>query len=228
MSEGQHVGYGTRSNRQAAIVDGWRSDVLAGVTKPSVWIVLAVAYVALLGIATSVAGTLAGPAMALFATAIAWYTLLRLRKHDQQRRWLAQLTPVTDRSTLSGEVTILKAAIEALIATLGNPRATAGTRQQAIQQVLSAGAPLMLRGNVTVETATVAGYPQWPEVDCTEMPGKDGDFVSLHVMRLGATMSNLERMANERLVFEETVGRTAGEIVPPLRAIDAAIAKAGR
>lgn len=221
-------GYGTRSQRHAAIVEGWRQDVLSGLTSPWLWLALAAAYVLVMGLALRFADGPAGIVLALAATLVGWFALWRLRKNDIHRRWLATLTPVTDTSTMSGEITILNAAIDALAATLANPHATRPTRLQAVQQVLSAGAPLMTRGAVTVETATVAGYPAWPDVDSTEMPGQDGDFVAVHLMRLRATMTHLQTMASERLVFEETVGRTAGEIVPPLRAIEAATEKAGR
>lgn len=221
-------GYGTRSQRHTAIVEGWRKDVLSGVISPWLWVALAVAYIVVMGFALRFADSSAGIFLAVAATAIGWFALWRLRKHDTQRRWLATLTPVTDMSTMSGEVTILKATIEALAATLANPRSATATRLQAVQQALSAGAPLMSRGAITVETSNVAGYPAWPDVDCTEMPGQDGDFVTVHLMRLRATMTHLEAMASERLVFEETIGRTAGEIVPPLRSIEAATQKAGR
>lgn len=216
-------GYATRTARREAVVDGWRQDMLAHLVSPVIWIGLALAYVAILIAAVFTRDLMIGGAIGLLGTIIAWAIWWKLSTRDQHFRRLASLTPVVDRTTLRGEATILAAAVDALSATLNNARSNADTRLKAMQVVLSAAAPIMSRGNVTPQQATVEGYPAWPEIDRTEMPGQEGDFLSVHLIRIDATAKRLNFLMNEEVLFEETVANIAAEVVPPLRAMEAVV-----
>lgn len=215
--------YATRTERREAVVAGWRSDMMSHVTGVGTWIVLALAYLVVLVVAIMVSHPVGSPVIAVVATIVAWFAWWRLSRRDRHYRWLAALTPVVDKSTLQGEATILAASVDALSATLRNQRSDADTRLRAMQVVLSAAAPVMGRAGVTPQTASVEGYPSWPEVDRTEMPGQDGDFLSVHLIRLDATAKKMMTAMGEDVLFEETVARIAGEVVPPLRAMEAVV-----
>lgn len=220
--------YATRTERREAVEAGWRADMMKHVTPVWVWALLAFAYLGTLCSAILLGDPLIGVGIGLIATAAAWLGWWRLSRSDRHFRWLAALTPVVDRSTLQGEATILAAAIDALSATLRNTRSDSDVRLRAMQNVLTAAAPIMARGDVRAEDATVEGYPAWPEVDRTEMPGQDGDFLSVHLIRLDATAKRLITSMNEEILFQETVARIAAEVVPPLRAMEAVVEGSAR
>jgi len=215
--------YATRTERREAVEAGWRADMMAHVTPVWVWVLLATTYMITLCSAIWLGDPLIGGGICVIATAAAWLGWWRLSRNDRHFRWLAALSPVVDRSTLQGEATILAASVDALSATLRNARSDPDTRLRAMQVVLSAAAPIMTRGGVRPEEATVEGYPAWPEVDRTEMPGQDGDFLSVHMIRLDATAKRMLTSMGEEVLFQETVARIAAEVVPPLRAMEAVV-----
>lgn len=222
-TSGEPASYATRTQKRDAIIDAWRRDTLANVTPKRTWAMLGAAYVAVLVLSFLLLPQIPAVVVVALATMAAWIALVRLRRADARHRWVATLTPVVDRTTLGGEATILAAAVDALAATLRNPRSSVNVRLEAIQTVMSAAAPVMARSGVTPEMATVEGYPAWPEVDRTEMPGQEGDFLSVHLIRVDATAKRLVLMTAEPVLFEETVARVAAEVVPPLRAMEAVI-----
>lgn len=221
---GDPTSYATRTAKRDAIIEAWRRDTLANVTPARTWTVLGISYVAVLVLSLLLLPQVPAIVVVALATVAAWIALVRLRLADARHRWVATLTPVVDRTTLGGEATILAASVDALAATLRNPRSSVDVRLEAIQTVMSAAAPIMSRSNITPQMATVEGYPAWPEVDRTEMPGQEGDFLSVHLIRVDATAKRLVLMTAEPVLFEETVARVAAEVVPPLRAMEAVIA----
>lgn len=215
--------YATRTEKREAIVAGWREDMLSHLTPLWLWSTMALTYLVVLGAAIWTGDAIVAAMICAIATAAAWWTWWTLSRRDDHYRVLAALTPVVDRSTLQGEATILTAAVDALSATLRNPASSSDVRLRAMQVVLSAARPMMLRGGVETETATVDGYPAWPEVDRTEMPGEEGDFLSVHLIRLDATAKSAMTAMSEEVIFQETIARIAGGVVPPLRAMEAVI-----
>lgn len=215
--------YATRTEKRDAIIEAWRRETLANVTPMRTWILLGSAYLCALILSLLLLPPVAAGGVVGVATVAAWIILIRLRRADARHRWVATLTPVVDRTTLAGEATILAASVDALTATLRNPRSSSNVRLEAMQTVLSAAAPIMARASVTPQDATVEGYPAWPEVDRTEMPGQPGDFLSVHLIRIDATAKRLVTMTAEAVLFEETVARVAAEVVPPLRAMEAVV-----
>jgi hypothetical protein len=153
-------------------------------------------------------------------TALGWFLLVRIQRRNATYRTLSGLTPLLDLSVARGEAAILRAQFGNLLATMANPKATADQHRENLARVAASALPLMGRGGITEETAAVAGYPAWPEIDTTVMPGQEHDRLSVHLHRIDASISRLERtLASEDVVIEETVGRMAGEIVPPARAL---------
>jgi hypothetical protein len=217
--------YPTRTSRRDAVVAGWREQMLEEVTPVWKWIALAVLYVALMVLSIALPDMRLTLSVAFLASVGAWLVYARWRRSDIHHRALSQLSPVVDRSTLIGEATILSATNDALIATLQNPSAGKAVRIEAARRVLMAAEPIMARGGVTPETATVAGYPAWPEIDRTELPGSEGDFATMPLMRVDATVKRLSQLVQADVILAESIAQIAGEVVPPLRALEDALSK---
>ena len=79
-------GYGTRTERREAVIAGWRKDMLAGLTSPVIWAILAAAYLSALGLAIGLRSPLPSAIVAITATAIAWAIWWKLHSSDQKRR----------------------------------------------------------------------------------------------------------------------------------------------
>lgn len=215
--------YPTRTSRREAVVAGWREQMLAEVHRPHQWALLAAGYVAAMALTLMIPDLRFTLAAIALITAAFWFMLNRMRRHDAHYRGLARLTPVVDRSTLQAEVSALAASRDELVATLGNPRSDTTTRLSAVGRVLLAATPIMARGGVTAETASVTGYPPYPEIDRTEFPGSDGDYTSVHLMRVDASVDRLARAVGSDVILSESIASLAGEVVPPIRSMDAAI-----
>lgn len=217
--------YPTKSAKREAAISEWRRAMERQTTSWYVWVGVAAAYILAMGASFLLSSTLAKVTAALIFTAIGWRILLRMRRHDHHVRALAKLTPVFDHSSLVGEIAILEASRDALAATLANPASSIETRLHTANQLLSAALPIMRRGNVTIETATVSGYPPYPEIDQTELPGSNGDYLSIHLMRIDASVTRIARAAANDVILAESIGQLAGEVVPPLRALELALPK---
>lgn len=212
----------TRTELREAAVAKWREDMNASVTSPVMWSSLALVYV--LGMALSALYLGSEPiviALVVVAlTAACWTMLVRMRRRDRAFRSLATLTPLLDVSVARGEGAVLRAQFGALLATMANPKAARADHVQALDRLDAAALPLMRRGGVTPETAAVAGYPAWPEIDRTVMPGQENDRLSVHLHRIEASILRLCRtLDGEEVLLEETIARMAGEIVPPSRSV---------
>lgn len=215
--------YATRSEKRDHGIAAWRADMLSKKTKSWQWAAIVLVYFSL---SIAIAVGIPAPysvAMIVFISLMAWLAINTLTKRDASITALARLTPIIVMSTLQGQVTILQRSIELLLKRLDEYQADPSNVLFAMQAVLNAARPIMERGGIEPQTASAEGYPAWPEVDRTEMPTAPGDFLTVHAMRLDATGQNLARIAQERVAFEETVARIAGEVVPPLRAIEAVV-----
>ena len=198
--------------------------MLNQITTSLTWAMIGLSYILLLAASFFLGSAVATACAAALLTAGCWSLWWRLSTRDRHHRWLASLTPVVDLSTLQGEAQILRAAAGALNATLRNPNSSVDARLRGVQMVLSAAAPIMGRNSITPQMAVVEGYPAWPEIDRTEMPGQAGDFLSVHLIRIDATISKLAETAAAGLVIEEQIASIAAEVVPPLRAMEDIIA----
>lgn len=215
----------TRSMRREKIIAKWREQMLSQKTKSFIWFALFASFLLMMAGTFLLPSLLATAGAALLITALASYLFLRLRKHDAHIQVLSTMTPIVDWSVLTGEVAILEASRNALIATLSNSASTVQTRIATANGLLRAAQPIMARGGITEETATVSGYPPYPEIDQTELPGSNGDFLSIHLMRIDASVTRVARSITDGVVLAETIGQLAGEVVPPLRALEAALQK---
>lgn len=217
----------TRTELREAAVSKWRSDMLACVVSPSTWMSLGACYILMMvalvfGAATATDWAWLAIAGMAVLTVASWSLLIRMRRRDDSFRTLATLTPLLDVSVARGEASILRAQFGALLATMSNPNAGRERHVQALDALMEAARPLMRRGGVTEETAAVAGYPAWPEIDRTTMPGEDQDRLSVHLHRIEASILRLDRtLEQEGVVMEESIARMAGEIVPPARSVRA-------
>lgn len=211
----------TRSEIREAAIEKWRADMLGAVSVKrmaglgAAYVVLMIASLMLLQ-----PWPIALLAVMAVLTALGWFLLVRIQRRNATYRTLAELTPLLDLSVARGQIAILRAQFGNLLATMSNPNATADQHRENLARVAASALPLMNRGGITEENATVAGYPEWPEIDRTVMPGQEQDRLSVHLHRIDASISRLERtLESEDVVIEETVARMAGEIVPPARSL---------
>ena len=215
--------YGTRSEKREHGINAWRNDLLSKKFKPWQWAGLAFLYVLLMTLAASTLQAIPAAVIIGILTLGAWISAYILAKRNASISALAQLTPIIDMTTFQGQATILRRSTDLLLERLNDKKADPQSILFGMQAVLNAARPIMERAGITPETANAEGYPNWPEIDRTEMPTRPGDFLTVHAMRLDAITHNIMRITQERIAFEETVARLAGEVVPPLRAIEAVI-----
>lgn len=211
----------TRSSRRNAVVAGYREQMLGQITDRGAWLTIGALYL----VAIIAAGILLAHhtipliLVVVAINALAWWRYSVLRKRDQHFATLALLTPVVDRTTLVHQVDLLKASFQNLLSSISHPVGVEA-RAGAIALVTNSALAIMERGGVTVETATVAGYPRYPEIDRTPMPGTETDFLTVPLSRIEATITRLERSITTDVVLSESIAQIAGEIIPPLRSVE--------
>ena len=216
----------TRSERRDEAVEDWRARMLASTTSRGVHMAAALAHVLLVGAIVLILGrhVAVSAAVVLVLTVLAWIVMSRRIRRDDEIRALARLTPVLDPSVLKGEVDVLRAQFGAFLATLSNPASRRQDHRAALGRVAAAAEPIMARDGIDERSASVAGYPAWPEIDRTRMPGDEDDRLTVHLLRAEASIMRLSRTVDEGgQLLQETVARMAGETVPPLRAVAAVI-----
>ena len=216
--------YATKSEKREHGIATWRADLLSRRTRPWQWAGIVLLYIALAFLVIAYLPPLVAVLMCVGLTLCAWLAIHVLIRRDANISALSKLTPIIDMTTYQGQATILRRSTDLLLERLNDKFSSTENVLFAMQAVLNAARPIMERGGIEPQTARAEGYPGWPEVDRTEMPTAPGDFLSVHAMRLDATAHNLVRISQERIAFDETVARIAGEVVPPLRAIEAVIA----
>jgi hypothetical protein len=221
----------TRRERNDETVEKWRANLLAQKTHWASWTAYAFFCVMALVASWTLAAhdqPMAGVCLLLVATAIAALGYHSMRRTDLALMRMATLTPVMDPKILGGEIAIVLAATDTMLKTFANPNAGLPIRRLSVMGVMSSSQRLMNRAGVTVETATVDGYPPYPEIDRTEMPGNAGDIETVHLLRIDASAKRMARIADEthgggQWLFNETFAVMAGEVVPPARALLAAL-----
>lgn len=145
----------------------------------------------------------------------------RLMTRDEDAPEEATLIPVLDPAFVRAQYQ-RAAQVAAELISLA-PSAPVDHFKSAIGRLVLALDPLMSLGGVTIESASVSGYPPYPEVAQTPMIGDDTDFVSFHLLRIDASLRRLEREVNAPLPAIQKVAAASGEFIPPLRAIKAVI-----
>jgi hypothetical protein len=213
----------TRSEAEAEATAAHRARYLAKLTPRIVWFALPLLAM-LINIALIVfrEPTAADFAIAFFGLCLCAYSAITFYRDDQKVRAIARLTPTYDKEALRAQATVLNSSYELLSQALkfDDPVMT----KRAIEVMFGALAPLLARGPTTAENAVAAGYPRYPVIDFTPMPGNPKDMITMHLLRLEACSNKLQALVSvppEEIVFAETVSRYAGEFIPPLRAIDA-------
>lgn len=153
------------------------------------------------------------------------YAAFHFYQGDRKVRILATLTPIYDKHALRAQIDVLASSVKLLVDC--HPFADPTITQRGIGVIYGALSPLLARGPVTIETATVAGYPAYPDTDISTMPGDDSDFVSLHLLRIEASVDKFNALIDDEAdwIFAEIISEVAGELIPPLRAIEAQIPK---
>jgi len=214
----------TRTQRHGSEIAEWRAKVLEHRVPKWQWAALALFFL------TFVVGALFAPmqdgapllglGMLIVATLVTALGYRSLSKQDRAVRSYAALTPVVDDAILVGEVRIVAAAADTLLKTIANPNSNEAIRRLAILGVMSAAQRIMNRGGVTVETAAVAGYVAWPEIERIEMPGNPGDYQTVHLLRIDASAKRMvDTVERGGTYIAETMATMAGEVVPPARAL---------
>ena len=211
----------TRSEPKARAISAYRIETLRRLTPVRTWGLLLAGQIALFLVLLFLLDKPLILVLALAASAFASATLsYRFLQHNREIRARAVLTPVLDLRVLRRQVAALRSAVTFITAAAAQPNDPKALRQ-AVFALYGAALPLMKRSETTIETASVAGYPPYPAVETMTMPGDDSDFLSFHVIRLEASCQKLETIVSNELVLAETVSQVTGEIIPPLRAIEA-------
>lgn len=213
----------TRSEIEAAATAAHRAEYLAKLTPKYVWLLLP-----LLAATINISFLWLNDPTALeyvvgfFGLCLCAYSALAFYRDDNRLRAIASLTPIYDVEAARAQIGVLSSAIKLLSeACRFND---AGMTKRSIEVVYSALAPILARGPATIETAIAGGYPPYPDIDITPMPGNPSDLITIHLLRLEACSTKIGAAANAKpgeMIFAETISLLAGEFVPPLRAIEA-------
>lgn len=210
----------TRSAAKAQAVADWRGQALSQLT-PKIYYMALPVFVMLTSIAAIVFKPLSliGYALILVSFIACTFIAFRLSRRDRAIRAQALLTPTLDLEALRGQLNVLASSVKLLVES--HDFKDALITKRALSVVYGAIMPILARGPVTIETATSPGYPPHPEVDVSTMPGDPSDFHSMHLMRIEASLQRLQRMVETQdvMIFDETVAHVAGELIPPLRAL---------
>lgn len=211
----------TRSAAKAQAVADWRSQALSQLT-PKIYYMALPIFVMLTSIAAIVFKPLSMIGYGLILASFIACALIAFRLSGRDRRIRAQamLTPTFDLEALRGQLNVLASSVKLLVES--HDFKDALITKRAVSVVYGAIFPILARGPVTIETATSPGYPPHPEVDASTMPGDPSDFHSMHLMRIEASLQRLQRMVETQdvMIFDETVAHVAGELIPPLRALE--------
>ncbi len=218
----------TRSERHQTEIEQWRSRVLEHRVPRMHWTLLCLLFLVVLTTAVLLpmqdGVPIAGAIVLLIGSAATALGYAKLRGIDRGVVSYASLTPVVDVEILHGEIRIVAAATDTLLKTFANPNATVALKRLGVLGVMSAAQKVMTRGGVTPETARVAGYAAWPEVERIEMPVNPGDFQTFHLLRLDASAKRLlGTLSLGETPIAETLATMAGEIFPPARSLLAEI-----
>lgn len=214
----------TRTQRHGNEIAEWRAKVLEHRVPRWQW--AALALFAVMSLAASIMAPytdgmpITGLMMLVLGVVVTALGLRTLSRTDRAVRSYVALTPVVDDAILAGEVRIVAATADTLLKTIANPNSNPALRRLAILGVMSAAERIMKRGGVTQETATVAGYAAWPEIERIEMPGNPGDYQTVHLLRIDASAKRMvDTIGKGGTLIAETFATMAGEVVPPARAL---------
>lgn len=213
----------TRSEIEAAATAAHRAEYLAKLTPKLVWFLLPlVAATINISFLWLKQPTVLEYIVGFFGLCLCAYSALTFYRDDSRLRAIANLTPIYDVEAARAQIGVLSSSVKLLSeACRFND---AGMTKKSIGVVYSALAPILARGPTTIETAIAAGYPPYPDVDFTPMPGNAADMITIHLLRLEACATKIGAVASAKpgeMIFAETVSILAGEFIPPLRAIEA-------
>lgn len=222
------VVFKTLSERKAEAIAQWRADMNA--QRPKIWVYLLICSFAilLLNLSLLIPNLIAQYVVVGLIGAAALYITRRIWIKDRSYLEISKLTPVLDRTNLTGEVNLVRASILAMLASLKNESATQATRVAAVRNVIREVQPILSRGNMTIKTATAQGYPAYPKIDRTEHPSQAGDYISMHLLSIEGSFRVLCNSSDEDVVLAETIAHIAGRLIPPLRSVEEALAPAPR
>ena len=207
--------------RRQQMVTSWRKDILEQDVPNSYWAGLGMTYVALCALSQIFISDIYLQVMfiAVFTIwAIIGYKVLNNR--SRKIRILANMTPIFSKNNLFLQIDAANRSFDQMVAIFQDAQTTKEQQIAVVERLKAIALRIMENGNLKIENAIAAGYPEYPQIDRTELPGSDHDFISMHLMSLEGVISELNSFREKDVILGEVVAQAAGAMIPPLRSIE--------